>query len=547
MSSNMRLTDRQRVLVGQLDRDPFTEFGKRERGNPVIDGRPMRRPSGMSKTLDDANGLVKWKTKMVAVGAARSPMLLDQLRAIDPDDFDMRFVLNDLIEELAQAGGSKDAAEYGALIHALLEVEDRAPLPFRWDYDADLLAEIQADPHFVMISANYHAKMDELGFVTVPELVEVPLVSEELGTAGTCDRIVRLPDARTCVFDLKTNEGSIYPAKFLGWVTQLHVYASADFIYDPETDTKTSLPDGFDRSTGFICVVDRSSTEVDVYEIDLRQGSEVLELARRVTEVRSGAVRWAKKLTKPLPAGQTDLDVVMGRIAILRDAEGFGLEHLMSAWQAAGLPRPDALTEDQWPLALAVTEEACERASFIPASLDEANQRLANLPDDLRNGVEIHGKWCNRSITEEDTDAARLQAGIDLQIAESAFDRRKGIVHAAAERIPAETRSEFVGWLKGLDIDVADPHSWSKACVRSIDALSAAVADGLVSADGGDLDSDDVLKRVRKKLGKEKTPVNDECKNAAKWLKVKSERGFDAWLSRPEIVSYVLFADESTP
>jgi hypothetical protein len=547
VTSAMKLTARQKRLKEQLDRDPFTEFGQRKRGQPVIDGKPFRRPSTAAKDLDDASGLVNWKAKMVAWGAAQSPMLVEQIRTLDIDNEEDAKRLYWLAQDLAEAGGASDASEYGALIHALLEMDDRQPLEFRWEYDDELLLEVQNDEHFSMIRRMYREEIDRLRFEMFPELVEVPLVSETLGTAGTCDRIVGLPDKSLCVFDLKTNEGNIYPAKFLGWATQLHVYASADYIYDPESETRTELPEGFDRTRGFICVVDRSSCEVEVYEIDLTHGDEILELGERVKQARSQAIQWATKVKEPLSAGPTDHDVVLGRIALLRDMTGFGLDELFNAWRAEGLPKPADLDAAQVERALELTQTALDRASVIPATLDEALKRLANLPSDLRNGVEVHGRWTDRSIFEEETDMARLQAGLDLSLAEEAFEQRKTIVRGAAEKIGADARPAFVDWLHSLNMHPEDPLSYTKPIVRAIDALATAVADGLMSADGGDLDSERVLKMIRKQVSKDKTPVNEECRRASKWMSVPSERGYDAWLARPEIVAFVLYEDTTTP
>ena len=551
MASNMRLTPRQKELLGQIDKDPFTEYAKRDRwGRPEIDGQPHRRPSSIAKALDDANGLVRWKSKMTALGATKAPFVLDQLKALDADDPNNRYVVGDLVEELAVAGGASDGADYGALIHGLLEMEDRKPLPFRWPYDDELLAEVQGDEHFAAILANYQAKNAELGFEVVPEWVEVPLIVGSMKAAGTCDRLVRLPNGDVCVYDLKTGEGNPFRAKFLGWATQLHCYSQADAIYDPETDERSPLPEGFNPDVGFICHIDRSSTEVDVYRIDLRRGAEMIELAQAVEEARSVAVQWASKVDKPLPAGQTDGDVIAGRIAVLRDADGFGLDQLMGLWQAAGLPAPRDLTPQHWPEALRVTDEALTMASIVPPSMAEAEQRLANLPTDLRNGVEAHSKWCDRSISEQDTEAALLQAGIDLDIAETALEQRKAIVQAAAGKIPTEVRPAFRSWLAELNIDVADPHEWTKSKVRVIDALASAVADGLVSADGKEfVEGEDAgLKAVQAKFGKkDKKPFNEAVKLAAKWLGVKAERSFDANANRTDLVSFVLYENSETP
>jgi hypothetical protein len=172
---------------------------------------------------------------------------------------------------------------------------------------------------------------------------------------------------------------------------------------------------------------------------------------------------------------------------------------------------------------------------------------MANLPDDLRLGVEAHGKWCDRSVWEQDTEASQLQADVDVRIAEEAYEKRKGLVHAAADRVPAENRPEFVAWLKDLHIEVASPETWTKQTVRSIDALSKAVELRYVSPAGEVLEPDEILKAVRKKFGsKGKGPANEAFREAAKWLNVSKTKSYDSALTRPEIVAYTLCADSAT-
>lgn len=549
MPANANYTDEMRQLKAQIDIDSFAEYDQRDRHNrPLIDGKPYRRPSTVAGALDDKSGLVDWKAANMLDGAAASSFLLEQWKLIDPSDRQGR---RQLMDEFTRAAGGDVAAGFGSLMHAILEIDDlaRCGLPPHTDFDQALFDRVCADETVAAIRQTYPAEMQRVGVEIIGEYIECVLVNEEDQLAGTTDRIVRVPNGKARILDLKGVEGSPYRTKFLGWQTQLAIYAGASHLLDVQTGAKSPLPDNFDRDWGYICTFDRVTAEVTLYEIDLRPGREMLDLAIKVEHARNSAINYAKKVVKPLPAGQTDGDIIAGRIAVLRDADGFGLEQLLGLWQQAGLPKPSELTQADWPRALAVTDQALTMASIVPPSMADAEQRLANLPLDLRNGVEAHSKWCDRSISEQDTEAALLQAGIDLDIAETAYAQRRELVQAAAQRVDQEVRPAFREWMAELNIDVADPMSWTKQAVRVVDALSRAVEDGFITADGQEfVDGEEVgLTAVRDKHGKTaKGPWNEAAKAAAKWLGVKAG-AYDATAKRPELVAFDIYQNQETP
>lgn len=181
--------------------DPFT----RDRyGRPLIpDGHgtvvPYQRVSTFANTLDDKSGLLAWQAWMVLKGAQRNPTLAVQ--AADADT-----TPKPLIDELAELGGSKNAAERGTDRHTLLSMRVQGePLPDMPDDARRALERL------------YHL-LTSLGTVAG---VEVPIVCDEYQVAGSMDYLIRTPDGTPIVADLKTGR-SVWP---LSVPVQLYCYA----------------------------------------------------------------------------------------------------------------------------------------------------------------------------------------------------------------------------------------------------------------------------------------------------------------------------------
>ena len=243
---------------------------------PTSGGKPVPyvRVSTMAKTLDDTSNLMLWKQRVTAVGLAKSPDLRARLAGIvanhfDPIGGDGKRDLTELVEEAADAGGASDAASMGTGLHSLADAVD-AGTPID-----ELLVDQQTKDRL----AEYADAT--AGFEVLD--VETFVVNDTVQAAGTFDRLVRLPDGRVVVSDLKTGaHDANYP---LGVATQIAVYANGS-RYDVETGERSVLHEDLDLSTGLLIHLPQKGDGCTVYELDLGLGWEAALLARRVYDVR---------------------------------------------------------------------------------------------------------------------------------------------------------------------------------------------------------------------------------------------------------------------
>lgn len=253
-------------------------------GEPEIErdrwGRPMIVPPGGGKAVpytrattlagavEDQSNLIKWKSRMTLLGAAKQPHLaLAALAAADN-----KFELNKLAEKAAEAAGSDVAAMTGTAMHSFTERIDRGqPIGDVPDlYRADVVAYQEAT-----------AAMRRLH---VEELV----VCDEIRAAGTPDIIVEFDGARY-IADKKT--GSVdYPHKM---AAQLAIYAHSQH-YDIATGQRTPLP-GVDGRRGIIIHLPAGEGTAQLYWINIAAGWDAVQLGIKVREWRS-----RKSLLEPI-------------------------------------------------------------------------------------------------------------------------------------------------------------------------------------------------------------------------------------------------------
>lgn len=239
-------------------------------GKPV----PYVRASTMAKTLDDTSNLMLWKQRVTAVGLAKSPDLRARLAGLianhpDPIGGDGKRDLSKLVEEAAEAGGASDAASMGTGWHALTEALD-AGTPV-----SELLVDDATQGRLVEY-VDATAGLDVLG-------VETFVVNDTVQAAGTFDRLVRLPDGRVVVADLKTGtHDANYP---LGVTTQIAVYAHGH-RYDPATGERTPLHEDLDVSAGLLIHLPQKGEGCRLYLLDLAKGWEAALTARAVYDAR---------------------------------------------------------------------------------------------------------------------------------------------------------------------------------------------------------------------------------------------------------------------
>lgn len=231
-----------------IDRDRY--------GRPLIvppeGGKPVayRRVSKLAKYLGDTYALDQWRSRQVITGLVRRPDLITLAASVGDD----KQRLNTIARDAMAAAESDRAANIGTALHALTEqVDDGADI-------ATLPPDTQPD-----LEA-YRAAMTGIEVLAK----EVFVVTDEVRAAGSFDKLVRLPDGRVVVADVKT--GANEPNYPHGATTQIAVYARGH-IYKPDAGRTAHLPSiGVDQEVGLMIHLPQGAGRCDLYLLDLTVG-----------------------------------------------------------------------------------------------------------------------------------------------------------------------------------------------------------------------------------------------------------------------------------
>jgi hypothetical protein len=254
-------------------------------GRPLIvpeDGgkaKPYTRVSTLSKALSDSTGLTKWKMRMMLRGAARRPDLLALVLAAAGAGDDKR--LDHLAQQLLDAAGSDSKANIGTAIHQFCEAYDRGLTPI-------------TPPEYKPVLEAYKRATDGFAWLGIEKFVVV----DELQTAGTPDRVVKMPDGRILVADIKT--GAREPKYPLPTSIQIACYAHGT-VYQHTRDNPRlgQLADfGVSLTTGLMIHLPADGSGCDLYEVDLTAG---WLAAQRAVWVRG--VNKDRRIIKPAKVG----------------------------------------------------------------------------------------------------------------------------------------------------------------------------------------------------------------------------------------------------
>lgn len=254
-----------------------TEIPRDRYGRPLIkqpDGSEVAytRVSTLAKALDDLNNLMAWKARKTAEGLVRRPDLLTLISGAiangDPDThWPTKRALNDAVGQAMEAAGASKGATAGTGFHSLTEAIDRGNEPL-FVSDADQ-ARLDA----------YRAATAGIEWLDIETFV----VCDELQTAGTFDRLGRLPDGRVVVADLKSGKSEAdYP---LSTTVQIATYANG-LRYDPETGARSPLHADLDASDGLLIHLPPSGG-CQLYSLDLAIGWQAAQIAAQVRDMRA--------------------------------------------------------------------------------------------------------------------------------------------------------------------------------------------------------------------------------------------------------------------
>lgn len=281
-----------------------TEPERDHSGRYVIQGTSYTRMTTIADTLDDRYNLEKWKMRQVGRGVAKRPDLQALFLAHTPDE---KRILDDAAEAAMDAAEAGAAANLGTSLHRMTERLDagealQVPEPYATDLHV------------------YRSTLETAGVRVIPGMMELVVVNQALGYAGTFDRLVQAPwTTLGVVADLKTGANAVEHGA--GAIAiQLAGYANATHVWDPETQTLSPMPP-VDRTKAIIVHLPAGRHECDLWVIDLEVGFEALQHALWVRSYRSRA-KGGELVTK-LAAGTHAPGIASGGVPVDADERPF--------------------------------------------------------------------------------------------------------------------------------------------------------------------------------------------------------------------------------
>ena len=200
--------------------------------------------------------------RQTIIGLAARPDLVQVAQTVKGDDRK----LDEIAETAMVAAESERAANLGTALHSLSEQVDAGA-------DIDTLPEwARAD------MAAYKAALAGIEILAA----EMFVVVDEIEAAGTFDRLVRLPDGRVLVADLKTGR---HEPRYPQGVTQQIAGYSRGHLYDPEKGRVGHLPSlGIDQSVGLLIHAPAGTGTCQLYLLDLSVGWSLIQVSVAVRQ-----------------------------------------------------------------------------------------------------------------------------------------------------------------------------------------------------------------------------------------------------------------------
>lgn len=344
-------------------------------------GEKFTRCTTFASTLDDRFSLEKWQQRMVFTGAVVRQDLYAQAAA----NLDDKDVLNDLCEQAIEAAKGTAGANLGTALHTFAEKVDRGEdvvIPAPWD------ADIKA----------YTATLEQNGVRVDPALMEGIVVCRDLQVAGRYDRIVTIDGyPQPLIADLKT--GNI-DHSLTTIAIQLAIYANADEVYDPITDTLTSMP-RVDLNQALIIHLPAGQATCTLHMVDIKAGWEAAQLCKQ-------ARTWRKTPNLAASFESTASERakwLASRVATMKDRYPKALAELAARWPE-GVPtfkQGGHSDDDLLLLSLLISDvEARHEVEFedgvdpdrrrpAPSIVEALIERASALPADLGQIVEKRG------------------------------------------------------------------------------------------------------------------------------------------------------------
>jgi hypothetical protein len=227
-------------------------------GKPV----PHTRVSTLAKTLDDQTGLMKWKQRQTIIGVAKRVDLYTLAKSCGNNTQ----TLNEVAAQAMDAADSSAAANTGTALHSFCEA-------------VDLGHDIDPPAQYAPEIAAYRKATEVLTVV----LAERFCVNDQLQAAGSFDRLVRLPDGRTVIADIKTGKDA--PRYATATAAQMAIYANSK-LYNLGTGERTELPGPLDLTMGLLIHLPIGTGACHIHKVDLAFGWQLAQVAVEVRAMR---------------------------------------------------------------------------------------------------------------------------------------------------------------------------------------------------------------------------------------------------------------------
>lgn len=252
----------------------------------AIDGSDDRGPAlaaHLASLVAERDAAIAKATKADGKGKLALGQYGNELAAIWGD---FRKAVDAIAEHLLELGGVHEKAAKGTQLHELVELYDREGIDAVGELvlsgaitNADL-ADVEA----------YGRAIEAAGIKIIPELIETPVVLDDLKVAGRLDRVVmaRMPGAARAaryILDVKSGRIDLGAGKI---AQQLELYSRGE-TYNLETHERGKH--GASRTKGLILHLVPGSAEARILVVDLGLGRVGNELSGKVRTYRNEGKR----------------------------------------------------------------------------------------------------------------------------------------------------------------------------------------------------------------------------------------------------------------
>jgi len=183
--------------------------------------------------------------------------------------------LNALAQEAHRLGGGYEAADYGTFVHGVSE---------RYMTNKITKKEIGELPeHLKAQLLSLRNTISQITGVDQPlDNTERIVLNTKYRVAGQYDMCLTLPDGTSVIADIKT--GSVETYALPGFSTQLHLYASADWVYDRDSGCYEPM-EGVSTDYGYILHMPRQEDFCTLKKVSLSYGEKAAKIYADVREM----------------------------------------------------------------------------------------------------------------------------------------------------------------------------------------------------------------------------------------------------------------------